>query len=146
MNNNPISNFEDLIKNEYSNIAGIAIVKDESLIYEKYFDGYTKDDVLHIASVTKSIISILIGIALDKGYVKNIEQKILEFFPDYTIKRGEKTIQKVTLKNLLTMTAPFKYKSEPYTKVYSSDDWVKAALDLLGGKVTSGSLNILPLA
>lgn len=134
MNNNPISNFEDLIKKEYSNIAGVAIVKDESLIYEKYFDGYTKDDVLHIASVTKSIISILIGIALDKGYVENIEQKVLEFFPDYTIKRGEKTIQNVTIKNLLTMTAPFKYKSEPYTKVYSSDDWVKAALDLLGGK------------
>ena len=32
------------------------------------------------------------------------------------------------------MTAPYKYKSEPYTKVYSSDDWVKAALDLLGAK------------
>lgn len=138
MNNNSISNFEDLIKKEYSNIAGIAIVKDESLIYEKYFDGYTKDDLLHIASVTKSIISILIGIALYKGYVKNIEQKILEFFPDYTIKRGEKTMQNVTIKNLLTMTAPFKYKSEPYTKVYSSDDWVKAALDLLGGKSEIG--------
>ena len=32
------------------------------------------------------------------------------------------------------MTAPYKYKHEPYTKVYSSDDWTKAALDLLGGK------------
>jgi CubicO group peptidase (beta-lactamase class C family) len=83
-------------------------------------------------------MSVLIGIAVDKGYVKNIEQKVLEFFPDYTIKRGEKTIQNVTIKNLLTMTAPFKYKSEPYTKVYSSDDWVKAALDLLGGKSDIG--------
>ncbi|MFP3727002.1 serine hydrolase [Priestia filamentosa] len=138
MKNNPIFSFEDLIKNEYSNIAGIAITKNESLVYERYFDGYTKDDVLHVASVTKSIISVLIGIAVDKGYVKNIEQKVLEFFPDYTIKRGEKTMQNVTIKNLLTMTAPFKYKSEPYTKVYSSDDWVKAALDLLGGKKEIG--------
>lgn len=32
------------------------------------------------------------------------------------------------------MTAPYKYKSEPYTKIYTSDDWVKATLDLLGGK------------
>lgn len=138
MNNNPVTNFEDLIKNEYSNIAGIAIAKNESLVYEKYFNGYTKDDVLHVASVTKSIISVLIGIAVDKGYIKTIEQKVLDFFPDYTIKRGEKTIQNVTIKNLLTMTAPFKYKSEPYTKVYSSDDWVKAALDLLGGKSAIG--------
>ncbi|MHC1683019.1 MAG: serine hydrolase domain-containing protein [Clostridiaceae bacterium] len=134
MNNNLISNFEDLIKNQYSNIVGIVIIKNENLIYEKYFHGYTKNDVLHVASVTKSIISVLIGISVDKGYIKNIEQKVLELFPDYTIKRGEKTIQNVTLKNLLTMTAPYKYKSEPYTKVYSSDDWVKAALDLLGGK------------
>lgn len=134
MNNNPISNFEATIKKEYANIAGIAIRKDGHLIYETYFDGYTKDDVLHIASVTKSIISILIGMAIDKGYINNVEQKVLEFFPDYTVKRGEKTIQKVTIKDLLTMTAPYKYKSEPYTKVYSSDDWVKATLDLLGGR------------
>lgn len=138
MNNNSISILEDLIKNEYSNIAGLAISQKESLVYEKYFDGYTKDDVMHIASVTKSIISILIGIAVNKGYVKSIEQKVLEFFPDYKITRGEKTIQNVTIKNLLTMNAPFKYKSEPYTKVYSSDDWVKAALDLLGGKSNIG--------
>lgn len=134
MNNNLISNFEDLIKNQYSNIAGIVIIKNQSLVYEKYFHGYTKNDVLHVASVTKSIISVLIGITVDKGYIKNIDQKVLEFFPDYTVKRGEKTIQNVTIKNLLTMTAPYKYKSEPYTKVYTSDDWVKAALDLLGGK------------
>jgi CubicO group peptidase (beta-lactamase class C family) len=134
MNSNPISNFEDLMKIEYSNISGVVIIKDESLIYEKYFDGYTKDDVLHIASVTKSIISVLIGIAIDKGYIKSVEQKVLEFFPDYTVKRGEKTIQNITIKNLMTMTAPYKYKSEPYTKIYTSDDWVKATLDLLGGK------------
>lgn len=138
MNNNPIYNLEDLIKKEYSNIACIIVKKDGSLVYEKYFDGYTKEDVLHIASVTKSIISILIGIAIDKGYIKNIDQKVLEFFPDYTIRRGEKTIQNITIQNMLTMTAPYKYKSEPYTKIYKSDDWVKAALDLLGGKGSIG--------
>ncbi|MFD1904073.1 hypothetical protein ACFTAO_40225 [Paenibacillus rhizoplanae] len=36
------------------------------------------------------------------------------------------------------MTAPYKYKSEPYTKVYTSEDWTKAALDLLGGKDAPG--------
>ena len=65
-----MNNFEDLIGKEYANIAGIAIRKDNHLIYEKYFHGYTQDDALHIASVTKSIISILIGMAIDKGYIK----------------------------------------------------------------------------
>ena len=125
---------EDLITTEYSNITGIAINKNGQNIYEAYFNGYTPDDTTHIMSVTKSILSALIGIAIDNNYIQSPDQKVLDFFHDYKPKRGEKTIQDVTIKNLLTMTAPYKYKSEPYTKVYSSPDWVQAALDLLGGR------------
>lgn len=121
------------IETEYSNTAGLAVLKNGKLIYEKYFDKHKETDTIHICSVTKSIISILIGMAVDQGYIRSVDQKVLEFFPDYSIKRGEKTLQNITLKNLLTMTAPYKYKSEPYTKVYGSKDWTKAALDLLGG-------------
>ncbi|MGN7479711.1 serine hydrolase domain-containing protein [Solibacillus silvestris] len=129
---------ERLINNEYNNITGIVVLKNGNMEYEQYFNGYSQNDTVHIASVTKSITSALIGIAIDKGYISNVEQRVLDFFPDYKIKRGEKTIQNVTIKNLLTMTAPYKYKSEPYTKVYTSDDWTKAALDLLGGKGSIG--------
>jgi len=126
------------IETAYNNTAGIVIQKNGAILYEKYFDGHKKTDTIHVFSVTKSITSILIGMAIDQGYIKSVDQKVLEFFPDYAIKRGEKTIQNITLKHLLTMTAPYKYKSEPYTKVYGSEDWTKAALDLLGGKGTIG--------
>ncbi|NGZ74568.1 serine hydrolase domain-containing protein [Saccharibacillus alkalitolerans] len=132
--NKRMADFESLIKSDYKNTAGIVVMQDGEQVYESYFDGYTFDDSLHVASVTKSVVSALIGIALDKGHIKSRDQKVLEFFPGYTIKRGEKTIQNVTIKNMLTMTAPYKYKSEPYTKVYASEDWTKAALDLMGGK------------
>lgn len=138
MNNYQFSNLEGLIKEQYGNIAGIVIMKNGDLVYENYFNGYTIDDAIHIASVTKSIISGLMGIAIDKGYINNINQKVLEFFSNYDIKRGEKTIQKITIRELMTMTAPYKFCSEPYTKVYSSEDWTKAALDLLGGKERIG--------
>lgn len=133
-----VSDFENLIKKDYGNIAGIVVLHGGTKIYESYFNGCTADDTLHIASVTKSVVSALIGIATDKGYIKNIDQKVLEFFPDYKVKRGEKTIQNITIKNMITMTAPYKYKSEPYTKVYTSGDWTKAALDFLGGKRNLG--------
>ena len=126
------------IETEYNNTAGLVVQKNAKLIYEKYFNGYKETDTIHTFSVTKSITSILIGMAIDQGYIKSVDQKVLEFFPDYAIKRGEKTIQDITLKNILTMTAPYKYKSEPYTRVYGSEDWTKAALDLLGGKGTIG--------
>ena len=88
------------IETEYSNTAGLVVQKNGKLIYEKYFDGHKETDKINIFSVTKSITSILIGMAIDQGYIKSINQKVLDFFPYYDIKRG----------NILTMTAPYKYK------------------------------------
>jgi CubicO group peptidase (beta-lactamase class C family) len=138
MDNERIIEFGKLVLDQYDNIAGIVILKNNQIAYENYFNGYNQNNNIHVASVTKSVLSALIGIAVDKGAIKSIEQEVLEFFPDYKIKRGEKTIQNITIENLLTMTAPYKYKSEPYTKVYSSDDWTKSVLDLLGGKSEIG--------
>ena len=85
-------------------------------------------------SATKSIVALLAGIAIDQNLIENVNQPVLSFFPDYKIKRGKKTIQKVTIRHLLTMTAPYKYKYEPWTKICSSEDWTISALDFLGGR------------
>ena len=126
--------FEKIINSSYNNTAGIVVLKNGSTLYENYFNHYTATDSIHIASVTKSIVSALVGIAIEKGYIKSIDQNVLDFFPDYTILPGEKTIQSITMKHMLTMTAPYKYKVEPYEKFFASDHWANAALDLLGGK------------
>ncbi|MCI7301371.1 MAG: serine hydrolase [Clostridiales Family XIII bacterium] len=136
---------EAVIRRDYDNMAGIVVLKDGKLLYEQYFHGCTDSSRIHVYSVTKSIVSILIGIAIDKGYIRNVQQKVLEFFPDYTVKRRETTIQHITLEHLLTMTVPYKYRSAPYTNFFSSDDWVKAALDLLGGKGQIGQFRYAPL-
>lgn len=145
MNHGKFSALEQLIKKDYSNVAGIVVKEKGDTLYENYFNQCMVTDTIHVFSVTKSIISLLIGIAIDKGYIKGVEQRVLDFFPDYKIKRGEKTIQQITLKHLLTMTAPYKYKSAPYTKYFTSDSWVKAALDLLGGKGQIGEFRYTPL-
>jgi CubicO group peptidase (beta-lactamase class C family) len=58
----------------------------------------------------------------------------MDFFPDYSVKRGEKTIYDVTIRHLLTMTAPYKGKSEPWKKVCTSQSFTYAILDYLGGR------------
>jgi CubicO group peptidase (beta-lactamase class C family) len=136
---------EQIITQDYANIAGIVVLKDGDAVYESYFNDCTADTAIHVFSVTKSVVSILIGIAIDKGFIKSTSQKVLEFFPDYTLKRGEKTIQDVSIKTMLTMTAPYKYKSAPYTKYFTSDDWVKASLDLMGGKKPIGEFRYTPI-
>lgn len=136
---------EKIIYSSYKNTAGIIVLKNGNTVYENYFNEYTATSTLHVFSVTKSIISILIGIAIEKGHIKGVDQKVLEFFPDYKVKEGEKTIQRVTLKDMLTMTVPFKYKSEPYTEYFTSDNWVNSALDFLGGKGKIGEFRYAPL-
>ena len=140
-----IETFEKVVMRDYGNIAGIVVLKNGGTLYENYFNGCTINSRIHVYSVTKSIISILIGIAMDKGYIKNLDQKVLHFFPEYKIKKREKTIQNITLRHLLTMTAPYKYKFNPYIKYFTSDNWVKFSLDLLGGKGQIGKFRYAPL-
>ena len=89
---------------------------------------------MNVNSVTKGVMALLAGIALDNGFIRSVDQKVMDFFPDYSVKRGEKTIYDVTLRHLLTMTAPYKGKSEPWKKVCTSQDWTLAVLDYLGGR------------
>lgn len=138
-------NLEQLIKTEYGNIAGIVIQKNGEPVYESYFNGCTDQKRVHIFSVTKSIISLLIGMAIGKGYIQSVSRKVLEFFPDYTIRQREHTIQHITLEHLLTMTAPYKYRYAPYTKYFSSPDWVVSALNQLGGRDPIGEFRYAPL-
>jgi len=145
MNQNQILELENAIKRDYANIAGMVIQNDGQVLYESYCNECSSTTSVHVFSITKSIISLLIGIAIDKGYIKGVGQKVLDFFPDYTVKRGEKTIQTVTIENILTMTASYKYRSAPYTKYFTSNDWVKSALDLLGGKKPVGEFRYTPL-
>lgn len=85
-------------------------------------------------SATKSIVALLVGIAVDRGQIASIDDKVLSYFPDYQVKRGEKTIYDVTIRHLLTMRAPYKGKGDPWSKVCISENWSYASLDFLGGR------------
>ena len=117
-----------------SNICQIYAIKDGVTVYDDCWHGFTTGDAVNVNSVTKGVVALLTGIALDKGCIKSVDQKVMEFFPDYLVKRGEKTIYEVTIRHLLTMTAPYKGKSEPWKKVCTSEDWTLAVLDYLGGR------------
>ena len=116
------------------NIAQIYVIKDGETAYEDSFRGFKTEDAINVNSVTKGVMALLAGIAVDQGKIKSLDEKVMDYFPDYQVKRGEKTIYDVTIKHLLTMTAPYKGKSEPWKKVCTSEDWTKAALDFLGGR------------
>lgn len=136
---------EKVIREKYANTGAVIVQKNGEKLYEYYLNDCTDASPVHVFSVTKSVISILIGIAIDKGYINCTRQPVLDFFPDYEVKKREKTIQNITLRDMLTMTAPYKYRFAPYTRYFSSGDWVKSSLDLLGGKGRTGDFRYAPV-
>lgn len=128
------SELHQYIEKNAPNICQIVAYRNGKEFYADEWNGYKRDDCVHIASATKSVTALLVGIAIDRGMIGSVEDKVLPFFPEYAVKRGEKTIYDVTIRHLLTMTAPYKCKGDPWTRVCSSEDWTKASLDLLGGR------------
>ena len=116
-----------------SNICQICAIRNGTVIYEDSWRGFASEDAVNVNSVTKGVMALLAGIASDKGLI-SVDDKVMDYFPEYQAKRGEKTIFEVTVRHLLTMTAPYKGRSEPWKKVCTSGDWTKAALDFLGGR------------
>ena len=129
---------QDINQGKYKNIHSILIVKDESLVFEEYFDGYTFDyfgdqfkgehtefevNTIHnLASVTKAYTSASIGIAVDHGFIPSVEQPIFTYFPEYSyLNDSEKN--KITLEHLLTMTSGLEWNEGdvPLTDIERND-------------------------
>ena len=134
MNKEQLHKYIENSKANESNICQIYALKDGKPVYDDCWHEFKTEDAMNVNSVTKGVVALLAGIALDNGYIKSIDQKVMDFFPDYSVKRGEKTIYDVTVRHLLTMTAPYKGKSEPWKKVCTSNDWTITTLDYLGGR------------
>ena len=134
MNRESLHKFIEISTGNAGNICQIQAIKNGEVIYNDTWRRFKTEDPVNVNSVTKGVMALLTGIAVDKGLIKDVNQKVMDFFPYYEVKRGEKTIYDVTIKHLLTMTAPYKYKSEPWTKICTSDDWTKSTLDFLGGR------------
>ena len=87
---------------------GLLVVQDDKLIIEKYFKGANKYDAFNVHSVTKSITSALVGIAIDKGIIPSEEEKVITYFPEYQ-NQVDNLKNELTLKHLLTMKGGFAY-------------------------------------
>ena len=90
------------------------VVKDTMLLSETYWGGYGKDSYSNSFSMSKSIVSLLIGCAIQDGYIKDINQPLSDFVSEY--KEGDRS--KITLRNLLSMSSNLSW-DESYSSLFS---------------------------
>ena len=123
-----------IVSGFYPNIHSLLIYKDGKLVYEKYFPGkdqeWGKDlgviehniNNLHdVRSISKSIVSACIGIAIAQDKIKSVNQKVFDFFPQYAAyDTGMK--KELSIKHLLTMTSGLEWNEEvPYNNPENSE-------------------------
>lgn len=118
------------------NVHSVLIIKDGKLVFEEYFYEYNKTKLHELRSATKSFVSALTGIAIDKGFIKSKDETVLSYFPEYTFKNLNEDKRVISIKNLLTNQSGLDCdvsnpKSEGNeTTMNSSPDWIQYTLDL----------------
>lgn len=107
-------------------IYAILLIRNGHLIAERYYKGFDRVDAHNIRSVSKSFLSVLYGIALERGHISSLEQKIMDFLPEYKNAVNDPRFQNITLRHLLTMSSGIPGDQEIYFKVTTSPDWVRS--------------------
>ena len=114
---------------KFEGLKSFLITKDGFLIAEWYASGFDKETSGNIKSASKSIISALVGLALQEGYFKSLDQPLADFLPEF-FPPNDHIKKTITLKHLLTMSAGFEHMENVNNYVYSSSNWTKSILQL----------------
>ena len=148
-----------IVSKRYKGIHSVLLIKNGKLVLEEYFYGYNRDRLHALHSVSKSITSMLVGIAIDRKMIPNVNKQVYEFFPNYIDTRWVDQKYDITVEQVLTMSAGIDWdeRSKPLTNsrndivalVFYSDDWIRYVLnkelvERPGERFNySGGLNIL---
>lgn len=108
------------------------IIKNDSIWYEKYFEGFNEQSLTNSFSMAKSVTGALLGKAIELGYIKSIDEKVKSYLPEL---KGEYADQ-VTIRDLVTMRSGLQWDESYYspfsitTKAYFYNNLSEAMLDL----------------
>jgi CubicO group peptidase (beta-lactamase class C family) len=110
----------------FGEMNSLLILKDNKLVLEEYFNEFDRNKLHHIQSCTKSITSILIGLAIDKGFIRSVNEKIITYLPGLKYVNGW---ENVSIKDLLTMSSGVEWIKEDPNSFWDKDDGVASILE-----------------
>jgi CubicO group peptidase (beta-lactamase class C family) len=130
----------DIELHTYGALHSLIIVRHGHIVWERYFDGWSSNDLHRVYSVTKSVISALVGIAEEEGLIPSMDAALLGYFPQYpTLAHPDPRKAEITLEQALMMraglqwdefTLPYSDPVNSFRLMAASPDWVRHVLDL----------------
>ena len=141
-NSDKVLDQDELRSKELSNILrktekmpylkSLIIVKNGEWLIEKYMNGGRPDQFHNLRSASKSILSAILGIAIKDRFLDSIDQKVMDFFPEYVTDDLDPRVYDLRIRHLITMKSGFKVKenTKAYQQLYQSSDWINHILHL----------------
>src|SRR5712691_6890907 len=105
-NSNVLVKLRALLAEQYPTIRSLVLAHRGCVEFEYYKDGLDAQSQSAVHSITKSVLSVLVGIALDRGYLR-LDQKLSEFLPEVSDPTIDPHVRDITIRDLLTMTSGF---------------------------------------
>ncbi|MHA2347181.1 MAG: serine hydrolase domain-containing protein [Candidatus Hodarchaeales archaeon] len=129
LNSTILNNMIEYVNTSGMGIHAIVLIKNDFMVLENYFFGFDETRRHEIWSCTKSVSSALIGIAIDQGLIE-IDDVVIDLFPDKTFDNIDARKQRLTIRHLLTMSTGLEWAGDTeYVSMYSESDWVQYVLD-----------------
>ncbi|MEM1001573.1 MAG: serine hydrolase [Bacteroidota bacterium] len=127
----------DQILNGENKLHSVLLVKNNELLLEEYFNGYKIDQPHDLRSCTKSLRSLLLGIAIDKGFIDSIDDPMNKYLTNLSPRKNlDDRKADITIKHLITMSTGLdcndwdKKSKGQEDKVYKKKDWLQYTVDL----------------
>jgi CubicO group peptidase (beta-lactamase class C family) len=136
MNGGLLARAVDTIKARDYDVDSVTVIRNGTIVLDEYFPPFEPNSKHVIHSCTKSIVSALVGIAIEQGYIEGVDQPVLDLFDERAVANPNADKKAMTLEDLLTMSSglecrdSYLYRWRGLREMSESDDWVQFMLDL----------------
>jgi len=118
---------------ENSQTTALIFIRHDSILYENYFNGFSRDSYFHSQSVAKSFISLLIGFAIEDGYIHGVNDPMTDYIPE--LLEREPRFGRITIRNLLMMQSGLEYNESYLPGLGIHAPWHDEAVGYYHGNV-----------
>lgn len=115
---------------ELGSVDALLVIRNGYLVAEEYYNGNDRNDPHQLWSVTKSFLSALVGIALDKGLINDLDYKVMDYLPEYSYTGMNPRFNDITIRNLLAMRMGIDREQNNLISVVTKDNWIRETFNL----------------
>ncbi len=128
---------EAIERGEYPAVNGVLIARSGTLAFERYFNGFDASSLMNTRSTTKTITGMLIGIAIDRGFLSGVDAPVMSFFADLQpVHNPDPRKDRISIEDFLTMSSLLEcddsnsFSRGNEERMYLVEDWARFTLDL----------------